>query len=196
GDYAGSVAFYRECLVLLGERGDLRVVGDALEGAALAAAAWHQPERAARLLGAAEVLREQFGGTFVLPTDRAAHERALAVVRAAIGEQGLRDALAAGRRLTLASATAEVHVMAPPAAAAHAVDRAAVGLSTREDEVLRLLVAGKPDREIAETLFLSVRTVERHVARIFAKLGVRTRSAAVGAAIAAGLVEPDIPTTN
>lgn len=85
--------------------------------------------------------------------------------------------------------------MGPPAAAAHAVDRAAVRLSVREDEVLRLLVARKPDREIAETLFLSVRTVERHVARIFAKLGVRTRTAASSAAIAAGLVEPDTSMT-
>jgi len=87
--------------------------------------------------------------------------------------------------------------MSPPAtAAAGALDRAAVKLSAREHEVLRLLVVGKPDREIAEALFLSVRTVERHVARIFAKLGVRTRTAAVSAAIAAGLVAPDIPTTN
>jgi len=196
GDYTGSVAFYRECLALMGERGDLRVVVDALEGAALAAAAWRQPERAARLLGAAANLRERFGATFVVATDLAAHERALAVVRATLGERGLQAALSIGRGLPLATVTAEVSVMTPPETAAGGVDRAAVRLSAREDEVLRLLVAGKPDREIAETLFLSVRTVERHVARIFAKLGVRTRSAASGAAIASGLVEPDTPTTN
>jgi FixJ family two-component response regulator len=49
--------------------------------------------------------------------------------------------------------------MSPPAADLAGVGRAAVKLSTREHEVLSLLVAGKPDREIAETLFLSVRTV-------------------------------------
>ena len=56
GDYAASLGFYRECLERLGDRGDLRVVVDALDGAALAAAAWNQPARAARLLGAAQVL--------------------------------------------------------------------------------------------------------------------------------------------
>jgi DNA-binding NarL/FixJ family response regulator len=65
------------------------------------------------------------------------------------------------------------------------------GLTPREQEVLGLLAAGKTDREIAEALFVSVRTVEGHVARIFGKLGVRTRTAAATVAIAAGHVVPD-----
>ncbi len=194
GDYAGSVAFYRECLALLGERGDLRVVVDALEGAALAAAAWHQLDRSARLLGAAEVLREQFGTDLVVPTDGSAHERAVAVVRASLGEQAPPGCLV-GRTRALAGERNGGGTGNDPARGRRGwVDRATVKLSAREDEVLRLLVAGQSDREIAETLFLSVRTVERHVARILAKLGVRTRTAAVSAAIAAGLVEPDTST--
>ena len=63
-------------------------------------------------------------------------------------------------------------------------------LTPREVEVLRLLVAGKPDREIADELSISVRTIEHHVARILAKLDVRSRTAAVSAAIATGLIEP------
>ncbi len=189
------MAFYRECLALLGERGDLRVVVDALEGAALTAA-WHRPERAAQLLGAAEVMREQFGATFVVPADWAARERASAVVRAAPREQGFQAALSAGHGLTLASATAEVQVMSPPAGVVGEVDHEAANLSVREDQVLRLLVAEQPDRETAEKLCLSMRTVERHTSRIFANLGVRARAAAVSAALAAGLVEPDTPTTT
>jgi DNA-binding NarL/FixJ family response regulator len=54
-------------------------------------------------------------------------------------------------------------------------------------------VDGWPDREIAKELSLSVRTIEHHVAHILTKLDVRTRTAAVSAAIAAGLAEPGRP---
>jgi len=189
-DYAGSVDAYRECLTLLGDRADPLVVGDALIGAALAAAAWGQPERAARLLGAAEATRERYRVGVDLPTDRAARERATAAVGAALGEEVLRGAWSAGRELPLVAAIAEVQGLAPPAAAdERTLDRPAIKLSPREADVLRLLVVGRSDREIAAALFLSVRTVEAHVARILAKLGVRTRTAAVSAAIAAKLVD-------
>jgi DNA-binding NarL/FixJ family response regulator len=56
--------------------------------------------------------------------------------------------------------------------------------------VLHLLVYGHTDRQIAATLFVSHRTVHGHVASIFTKLGVNTRTAATTAAIAAGLVDP------
>ena len=49
------------------------------------------------------------------------------------------------------------------------------------------------DPAIAAALFISARTVENHVARILAKLGVHTRTAAATAAIAAGLIEPTGP---
>ena len=82
---------------------------------------------------------------------------------------------------------------APPAAAA-AGSPAGVGLTRREAEVLRLLAAGRTDREIAAALFISHRTAQGHVARLFAKLGVSTRAAAVAAALRAGLVpDPSAP---
>lgn len=55
-----------------------------------------------------------------------------------------------------------------------------LGLTARELEVMQHLAAGKTNREIAAKLFLSVRTVDRHVSRIFDKLGVNSRAAAVG----------------
>lgn len=48
-------------------------------------------------------------------------------------------------------------------------------LSQRESEVARLVALGRTNREIAEVLFLSPRTVETHVARVLHKLGVRSR---------------------
>jgi DNA-binding NarL/FixJ family response regulator len=57
------------------------------------------------------------------------------------------------------------------------------GLSAREVEVLRLLVAGMSNPEIAAALFISSRTVTTHVSNIFAKLGVESRTAATRVAI-------------
>jgi DNA-binding CsgD family transcriptional regulator len=48
-------------------------------------------------------------------------------------------------------------------------------LSEREREIVRMVAAGQTNREIAEVLFLSARTVEAHLTRIFGKLGVTSR---------------------
>ncbi len=49
-------------------------------------------------------------------------------------------------------------------------------LSQREREVARLVALGRTNREIADVLFLSTRTVESHVATVLRKLGVRSRT--------------------
>lgn len=56
-----------------------------------------------------------------------------------------------------------------------------LGLTAREYEVMVLVAFGKTNREIARDLFISARTVDRHVARIFEKLGVNSRAAASSA---------------
>ncbi|GAA4132846.1 response regulator transcription factor [Actinomadura keratinilytica] len=53
------------------------------------------------------------------------------------------------------------------------------GLSARESEVMDLIAQGRTNREIAERLFLTEKTVKNHVNRIFAKLGVTNRAAAI-----------------
>ena len=65
---------------------------------------------------------------------------------------------------------------------------AAGGLTAREVEVLRLVAAGKTNRAIAADLFLSEKTVARHVSNIFTKLGLSSRSAATAYAYEHGLV--------
>jgi len=61
------------------------------------------------------------------------------------------------------------------------------GLTERQLEVLRLLAAGLTNGEIAAQLVLSVRTVDRHVAEILAKLGVTSRRQATARAAELGL---------
>ena len=61
------------------------------------------------------------------------------------------------------------------------------GLSRREVEVLRLVAAGKTNQAIATELFLSERTVERHVSNILTKLGVGSRTAAAAYAFERGI---------
>ena len=63
-------------------------------------------------------------------------------------------------------------------------------LSQREVEVLRLIALGHTNAEIAEQLFLSVRTVETHRSHIQQKLRLSTRAELVGYALERGLIDP------
>ena len=61
-------------------------------------------------------------------------------------------------------------------------------LTNREREVLCLLVSGRTDRKIAESLTISPRTVNRHMSNIFVKLAVPSRAAAAAHAVRSGLI--------
>ena len=78
--------------------------------------------------------------------------------------------------------------IAPMAAAAPAGGPPALAsklpLTGREHEVLRWVAAGKTDRDIADILAISHRTVHKHLQRVYGKLGVETRTAAVMRALA------------
>jgi DNA-binding NarL/FixJ family response regulator len=57
------------------------------------------------------------------------------------------------------------------------------GLTRREAEILRLLAGGRTNREIADTLVLSVHTIERHLANAYRKIGARNRADATAFAV-------------
>jgi len=63
-------------------------------------------------------------------------------------------------------------------------------LTQREAEVLRLVADGSTNQAIAATLFLSEKTVARHLSNIFTKIGVSTRAAATAFAYREHLVRP------
>jgi predicted ATPase/serine/threonine protein kinase len=106
GEYYRATERLRECLAISAEGGSQKYVADTIEELAGVAVATGRPERAARLLGAAEVLREAHS-TPLTPADRPAVEATLATTRAALGDEAFDAALAAGRALTLDEAVAE-----------------------------------------------------------------------------------------
>jgi DNA-binding CsgD family transcriptional regulator len=76
------------------------------------------------------------------------------------------------------SAAGRAAAPAPPALVA------GLPLTQRERDVLRWVAAGKTDRDVADILSISHRTVHKHLQRIYGKLGVETRTAAVMRALA------------
>ncbi|MFD8593484.1 response regulator [Kitasatospora sp. NPDC059646] len=83
-------------------------------------------------------------------------------------------------------------VLAPPVAA-RLLGRVRAGrptLSPREAEILQLLAEGLPNRQISKRLFISEATVKTHLVHIYDKLGVDSRTSAVAAGLAAGIVRP------
>ncbi|WP_268255960.1 response regulator transcription factor [Streptomyces mashuensis] len=120
------------------------------------------------------------GACGFLPKDVTAEHLTAAVRTVAEGE-----AVVAPRLLTRLIAT---FVGAPPAATPQPAPSVLQDLTPREVEVLRLLAGGLDNTEIAQTLLISVSTVKKHVANLFAKLEVRDRAQAVIAAYESGLV--------
>jgi DNA-binding NarL/FixJ family response regulator len=81
---------------------------------------------------------------------------------------------------------ARLERIATPAKAA-----AVGGLTRRECEVVRLIARGLSNRAIANELFLSERTVARHVGNILAKLTLPNRAAVTAFAFEQGMITPD-----
>ncbi|HEY8112961.1 MAG TPA: response regulator transcription factor [Actinomycetes bacterium] len=69
-------------------------------------------------------------------------------------------------------------------------DIPAKAITNREEEILKLVAEGHSSKQIADLLFISVKTVERHRANMLQKLGLRDRLELARYAIRAGLIEP------
>ncbi|ASN19737.1 helix-turn-helix domain-containing protein [Arthrobacter sp. YN] len=109
------------------------------------------------------------------------HER-MSSVRAALGESGAAEAersTAAAIRTQLGAAPFSMP----------ALDRGPDGLTAREREVLGCVLSGSSNREIAQTLTISEKTAGRHLANIFTKIGVSSRTAAAAWARHHGISE-------
>ena len=188
GEPETAAALFARSLALAGNQDSL--IAKLIAIASLAVGGG-RPETAGRMLGAALGLAEPIGYVLRAP-EQAAYQAAAAAARASLGVANFEGAWADGQNLSAEKAVAEATAMlaalcaqATPSTAADS----AYGLTPRELEVLALVCAHLPDREIAERLFLSTRTVEGHVSHIIGKLGVSTRREVVAMAARLALVE-------
>jgi predicted ATPase/DNA-binding CsgD family transcriptional regulator len=160
-------------------------------GVALLAGLIDRPAQSACLLGAATRPQEEIGLAFALP-EQAAFNRLDVETRARLGDTRFEATWTDGYRTAPAEIVEEVEVILAAAAAMGATSGApgtAWGstLTEREREVLGLIAAGRTDREIGTMLFISHRTVNKHVGSILAKLDVTSRTEAVSYALLHGL---------
>jgi non-specific serine/threonine protein kinase len=186
GDRAQTAALYRESLTLHRDLSDQWETAHVLEQVALLAVETRQAERAGRLLGAAEAIF-MLTGTASVPYERDIADRASAAAGDCLEPDEFKSAWEAGRKMPFEEAIAEglaavAAIEAQLALSESSPGTASGGLTSREQEVLRLLVAGRSNQEIAEALFISRATARTHVANILAKLDVSSRTAAADVA--------------
>jgi DNA-binding NarL/FixJ family response regulator len=199
GDRERARTSYEESLVVSKELGDKMIASESLEGMACISVAQGEAQKAGRLFGAAEALKETLREAVALqhgPEEEAWRERYRATARSLLGEATWKETLRQGRAMgmeeaidyalskdeapaTTSSSTRYSSLSSAPELPA--------GLTPREVDVLGLVAEGLTNAQIAERLFISPRTVHRHLNSVYHKLGVRSRTAATRFAIEHGL---------
>jgi DNA-binding CsgD family transcriptional regulator len=200
---------FERSLRSLNEQGIERGIATALSGVGRMALEAGRPADAVRLLGAAEALLERQAtgphGPELRPSQQGprryqfhrdtVHARELRTAgKRAFGAMGLdafEAAFAAGRLLSTGEAVIlgleQLAQVADGAVGAMTLARGdppdSTALTARETEVLRLIAAGNSNQEIGAALTLSTRTVERHIANLYSKLGARNRADATAYAV-------------
>lgn len=203
GEYTAAQSYYSEGLSIAHELGDRYFVCWCLEGLARVATVYGQPERAIRLLGATEALRNIIGTTQT-PYRQATYDHVLATARTQITATCFADAWAAGQAMML-DQTVQYALTPPIQAETPATQtqgettkpvspqlpqdaRLMDSLTNRESEILRIVATGLTDAQVAERLVVSTRTVNAHLRSIYSKLDVHSRSAAIRYALDHGLI--------
>jgi DNA-binding CsgD family transcriptional regulator len=171
GDHEASAAAARESLRLKSEVGDITGIAYCLEMLAFLAAVQDRCKRTAWLLGAADTLwgrtGKRLGGTAEM---EGLHQQAASIARDRLGSSQYAKLFGDGAAREL-SVTIDL--------AGSDTDRLPVSrgsLTRREQEIAALVFEGLTNAQIARRLVVSSRTVDAHVASIYAKLGVSSRA--------------------
>jgi non-specific serine/threonine protein kinase len=205
GDVGRAAEFSRTSITICDELGDRWFIANCLyvlagvkraQGTSPTAGVQSRRDQlveSARLFGAADALREQ-SGVAVFPEIRR-FDRDLALLREALGEAAFAQATREGRAMSMEHAIAfALATTAPPRPdATERSERAtsATGpLSRREQEIAVLIADGLTNRQIAERLLRSERTVDSHLRNIMGKLEVGSRAQVAAWVVEHGLRVP------
>ena len=200
GNLERAQASIQEGLATCKKAGDYWGVIKALVGSAGVAVHRSEPERAARLLGAVETRRNTIGAMLEV-VDQLEYSRNITAAQAVLTTQQFAQAWEQGQAMSLEDAITYAQEKVeplhkgpiPPGTPSRPpAPFESTGLTLREIEVLRLIASGKSNQQISEELVLSIRTVERHISNIYAKIGVygsTARAAATAYAFSHGLAQ-------
>jgi predicted ATPase/DNA-binding CsgD family transcriptional regulator len=191
GETSVALARYQESVNVAREHGGRNFLAASLLSIALLQLEVGHASWAARLLGAADALVRQLGFS-IDRWGRTQYETMIGRLKKELPDGAFDRAWESGAALSFDDAIAaalETTLAAEPRRGA-ARENQLAALTAREQAVLALLTEGRSDREIAEALSISPRTVSGHVANLLGKLSVSSRTAAAAYAIRNNLYEP------
>jgi predicted ATPase/DNA-binding CsgD family transcriptional regulator/DNA-binding XRE family transcriptional regulator len=181
-NYEEAYKLYRESLSLYRDLDVPEGISLTLAGLAAILAIHGEARRGAELLGIGQALAN-LNQKAISPLNMWEYEANVAIVRSHLSEAAYADAVAQGLELPKSKAMAmvwdlvliPVKLSAPVRPRKSEGNRGVAGLSEREIQVLRLLVRGLTNNQIAEALSISPRTIGAHLYTIYNKIGVKTR---------------------
>jgi predicted ATPase/class 3 adenylate cyclase/DNA-binding NarL/FixJ family response regulator len=206
GNYAKALVQFEESLAFNLAINEKRGVAASIFALAACAITMGEPLRAAKLFGAARSIFDDSAVKVLSMYDQQEHDHYLAILRAQLPTPDFNAAWAAGQQMTMEHAIAfaqqiTVETQIPTTKSQTPTNEPTnqrtsnptitenpIGLTDRELEVLRWLVQGLTDMQIAEQLVVSRRTVHAHLRSIYGKLDVTTRNGAVRVAMENKLV--------
>lgn len=169
-------AYFLEALEIRLGLSDQRGVVESVEGIAYVAASLSHVTVAVTLFGASHSLRDRIEAPLPEP-DRQVYDPVLESIRRSLPQATFSSAWEKGSQMALMVAADMAATAARDALeATSAPERPANDLSRREVEVLQLVAKGMTNAQVADQLFLSRRTVDAHLRRIYDKLNLSSRA--------------------
>jgi non-specific serine/threonine protein kinase len=186
GRTGDAAAHLREAARLSLQSGDWFVILNVLEGCGHLCAATGRFADAVTVWAAWDTFIQQGGFAFG-GADMRRHEDAWRIARQALGPDRARAAEQRGTAMGMATAAEYALLLTAPEPPAQAAPGTA-GLSARERELVTLVARGRTDAQIADQLYISIRTVRSHLDRIRDKTGCRRRADLTRLALSAGFL--------